>query len=154
MNTTLEINYNQLWDGSDQATHKIANLTIRMEHFDFVGLSLTESIKRKLLNEISPKIQQLLDNRFGEEGVVLIENYDVRSGSIEFLLGVVTVGGAVYTFFKDYGVLRKNFLLFVDDIQNLRQGIITTSHRILEEAVLIKNRRRKQQNSNRNKLSN
>jgi hypothetical protein len=95
------------------------------------------------LDDIRPKLQQLLESRFGK-GFVRIEDSGIRSGSIEMFFAVMSIGGAVYTFFKDYEALRKGFLLFMEDVRGLRQDILTISHRVVKKAKTERRLRRGQ----------
>ena len=63
---------------------------------------------------------KILDQRFGS-GRLRVVVTRIASGSLEIWLTLVTIGGAVYTFFKDYEDLRKGLLLFVEDAKQLGQ---------------------------------
>ena len=102
----------------DQITDVVATIRMQFIDSDSQTPTLSEDTQRKLFDAVYPELQQLIDTRFGPD-IIRAKNAGVRAGSIEIWFQLVAVGGAIYAFFKDYEVLRKGVLLFVEDVRTL-----------------------------------
>ena len=100
----------------DQITDVVATIRMQFIDSDSQTPTLSEDTQRKLFDAVYPELQQLIDTRFGPD-IIRAKNAGVRAGSIEIWFQLVAVGGAIYAFFKDYEVLRKGVLLFVEDVR-------------------------------------
>jgi hypothetical protein len=109
-----------MWDGTDTGTNEAAVLKIVLPFSrpDSYRVPLSKATAKNVFTAIARELQPIVDHCFGSDRL-RVEVTRVASGSLDIWLTLVTIGGGVYTFFKDYEDLRKNLLLFVEDVKQL-----------------------------------
>ena len=109
----MDVEIRSQWDGVDQQTTRIADLVLKFADFNppeaIDGPSTTELM---LLMDLEKEVQVAADSRWGRNRVK-VDCVQILRGSLEVLVTLTAVGGAVYGFFKDYQDLRAGILLFV-----------------------------------------
>jgi hypothetical protein len=79
---------------------------------------LSNDSEKEVFTAIACELQQLVDKRIGS-GSLQVGVTQIALGSLEVVITLVTIIGAVHTFFKDYEDLRKGLLLFIEDMKRV-----------------------------------
>ncbi len=116
----LETKILSYWDGKDTQTDRLAELLLTFPDLeppdtDILGKRTTTELF--FLIEFEKHIQTIADTRF-ESDQVRIKTGNIKRGSLEIIIAILTIGGvAVFKFFKDYKAVKEGVLLFADDLQ-------------------------------------
>lgn len=143
----IQLEILRTWDGKDTETTKAADLKLVLPNFrpETYGVSLSAEAKREVFAAIARELQPIVDQRFGS-GSLRVMITRIASGSLDVWLALVTTGGAVYAFLKDYEDLRKGLLLFVGDVKQLGQRFEKRIGEVYNAAVRKELARRQRRN--------
>ena len=102
----MEVEVTSIWDGKDTQTRKIADISLRLSEIDIPIGRLDPFRNLKFPEDVDNELQPLADIRFGR-GTTIVQGAEVKAGSLEIILWLMTAGTMAYKFFKDYESLKR-----------------------------------------------
>lgn len=115
MSDDFDVEIASVWDGTDKKDSKLAELRLKFSEMSLPTF-WQQSQYLLLLMELDKELQPLADARFGKNRIS-VDCKELREGSVEVIVLLTAVGGALYAFFKDYKDLREGLLLFIKDVK-------------------------------------
>jgi hypothetical protein len=120
--TQIQVHLDNVWDGQDTNTHRIAEVSITLGNVPFPESAMSAPDgAQQLLEKVAQLVRPYANSRLGP--YVQVVPVGLRDGSVGLFFEIITILGSVYKFFKDYEDLRKGLVSFSQDVLSVGSNL-------------------------------